>query len=327
VAPPPFPPEAAAAVDGTAVPTAGETWRAPRHPDVVAVSVIALLFLALFGLRWLGPLNPEITADVVSDMPTRARDQPGLSVDRETFQVVLSLQNRSHTPVRIDGLHLVAASGGVVPTVTDLTVSDPTDGSLPQTFDRLLPANLPAGKIVRLTMTLAAPDCPQQSFWGYEYNWEIPVTTAVGHSLVIRPPAHHPAASSCYGAMPMGPQPADAAAARAAVVAAYERVYSGPPNEDKLALIEPPDGVAGASAQARDKGNASLLDSLSGHVRRVGFDRSDHAWVDYELSRDGGVILSNRGEAVLVGDTWKITRATVCGDLKSAQGYCDGAPR
>jgi hypothetical protein len=111
---------------------------------------------------------------------------------------------------------------------------------------------------------------------------------------------------------------------RSAVEGAYQVVYDGSrPIEDRIRYIDDPTGIV-ASFQTLTSGElASTAAQLRAVVDQVTFTSTMTATVSYRLASGGTSGGDERiGSARLVGDTWKVTRSTVCGDLEDAGAPC-----
>jgi len=83
---------------------------------------------------------------------------------------------------------------------------------------------------------------------------------------------------------------------------------------DRIRLLE--DGQKFASV-IEALGSSSLAKQVKAQVGRVKLTSSKTASVTYTILLSGNPVLKNeRGQAVLVGDTWKVGAASVCGLAK-----------
>jgi hypothetical protein len=124
---------------------------------------------------------------------------------------------------------------------------------------------------------------------------------------------------------PPGDQPADAAAARAAVIHAFDTVYGPSSEADKEAAVDDPDNSLAAIRQQLATGAyADAVASAHARVDDLVFDRPDHAWVQYTILTSMGSFSQRFGEASVVGGTWKIAESTVCKDVSLAGIQCSG---
>jgi hypothetical protein len=315
VAPPPFPPEAAAAVDVSAP---GSTWVAPRRPDLAALVVISVLAIGLWGLRWIGPVNPDVSPKL------SALSQPyGKSPSTpEAQDFELSVTNRSLLDVEVEEIVFGPDANAGHPYSPGPGRADP-----PVVLSQSLSgAVIAGGGESRLPFTIQAPPCPGDAAMPtsiHGFPMALRLRTAVGRVLTVGLAANAGATLQCRVVLPTGPQPDDPVAARAGVERAFSRTYHPTPeDEDTPVLIDHPEGLKEPSERAphtptgRSAAGARLL------VTQVGFDRPDHAAVIYEFRQDGRVLITRRGEAVLVDGVWKVTRGTVCGDLALVGAPC-----
>ncbi len=117
-------------------------------------------------------------------------------------------------------------------------------------------------------------------------------------------------------------QPADPQAAQQAIATAFATVYDGSKSsDDRLAYVDDPDGVLDALNRATSGSLATVTQNLQAEVSRVTFTSSVTATVAYSLTA-AGQSAQRLGSARLVGDTWKVSRATVCADLADAGAAC-----
>jgi hypothetical protein len=115
----------------------------------------------------------------------------------------------------------------------------------------------------------------------------------------------------------------DPAAARRQVEQAYWTTYDGSRSPaDRLAVIDDPRGVAEANLTAPPPPPGLDLTLVRSDVRDIVFDTPEHAWVDYAIAVGLQVGPPRIGEAVLVDGTWKVTRSTVCRDLRLLDATC-----
>ena len=122
-----------------------------------------------------------------------------------------------------------------------------------------------------------------------------------------------------------GRQPDDPSAAREGVIEAYTVVYDGSAGQDdRLALIDDPDSVEVAMQFAAGGDVGDQFSSTRARVDDVTFTSAGDATVRYRVLVDGVPTLQARiGAAVLDGETWKVTRDTVCADLQEVGAPCD----
>ncbi|MFN8053141.1 MAG: hypothetical protein U0Q22_16970 [Acidimicrobiales bacterium] len=125
-------------------------------------------------------------------------------------------------------------------------------------------------------------------------------------------------------ATPAAIGPADPVAARAAVVAAFGSVYDGTNGiEVRLRMIDDPTGVEQAIRSLQSGPNALAVNAATVNVNDVTFTSPTRASVIYGIAVSGQpAALGRTGEARVEAGAWKVTRATVCGDLAAAGGSC-----
>jgi hypothetical protein len=124
----------------------------------------------------------------------------------------------------------------------------------------------------------------------------------------------------------VGAAPADDVVARSNVIHAYQTVYDGTePTDTRLAFIDDPNGV-GAAFQAAAAGRfATQASAIKARIDSVSFDSAVEASVHYAILVNGVPQFDHRvGTARLDNGLWKVTRATVCGDLLEAGAPCQG---
>jgi hypothetical protein len=123
-----------------------------------------------------------------------------------------------------------------------------------------------------------------------------------------------------------GPPPDDEETARQAVIDAYSTVYSADTSDENIVdAVDDPRGVANAFAQARAN-MPQALDTLAVRVHEVQFLNPTEAAVRYDILVPGlanTVLPDLIGRAVLLDDEWKVTRDTICRDLKQASASCE----
>ncbi len=116
-----------------------------------------------------------------------------------------------------------------------------------------------------------------------------------------------------------GSQPSDPASAKSAVQTAFETVYGHGPNDQKLRLLEGADQAVVAAGDAAALAHPQISAGSTPVVLRVVFTDPKDAAVLYEIDYDGTPAVGPKiGYAVLDDGTWKVTRATYCGDIDNA---------
>ncbi len=301
---------------GAEAPPARARWVASRRPVIVAVLAVIGVCLCCWGLRWWGPLNPDVTAMTMrggGDTPT-----------------LVDLRNESLAPVEVTATEVVAdptssVSNGILPRVaaTSLAVvpSSATPGQLPTTLawptgppvGDQLPASMTGRSEAALTATLTYDGCrPGLSL--QPYRLRVHYRTAAGRERTQD--TVDTMSGGCPDRLPSGPPPADPTAATAAITEAYRVVYS--PLSDaatRTALVDDAHGLVEITTAAATGPRASEMADLTATVNEMSFDRPDHAWVRYTLTGPGIAPYTSIGQARLVDGTWKVERATVCHDL------------
>jgi hypothetical protein len=122
---------------------------------------------------------------------------------------------------------------------------------------------------------------------------------------------------------PAGEQPADAAAAKAAVTQAYTHVYDGSVNwADKRADVEDGARLDDAVNQLSTGGLADIVRSSKGIVKEIVFTAPDHAWVRYDITTSSSNFPGRIGQAALIDGRWVVARATWCDDIGLAGVSC-----
>ena len=120
-----------------------------------------------------------------------------------------------------------------------------------------------------------------------------------------------------------GEQPADAAAAEAAVRASFATIRA----EDiaaRLPVIDDVTGIETAWAEIAAGQYAEAAAGATFAIRDFVFSSPTEAWFRYDIESSAGFFSDRYGRAVLGDDgTWLITRDTVCQDLSLAMAPCD----
>lgn len=132
--------------------------------------------------------------------------------------------------------------------------------------------------------------------------------------------------STCRWALPSsstlpksGPQPAHVGNARAAVRKAFNTVYSAAPGSLKSLYLQDFDEQVTKAGEAAAAANSEISAKSLPVVDKVVFTSKSQAAVLYQIDYDGNPVVGPKiGYAVLVGKTWKVTRATYCGDIDAA---------
>jgi len=120
--------------------------------------------------------------------------------------------------------------------------------------------------------------------------------------------------------------PSDEDRARDKVTEAFEVAYAGAgTGEKRLSRIDDSEGLEELRQQVLVHFPLTPLDDLRVRVERVRFLNRKTAAVRYTIVLPGYSIpeFPNRiGHAVLAGNTWKVTRQTVCNDLTLGSVSC-----
>jgi hypothetical protein len=121
-------------------------------------------------------------------------------------------------------------------------------------------------------------------------------------------------------------QPSDVAAARDAVIATVQEVYTGStPTDMRLSLIEDGEGLKAVLDESNAR-NAALIETMTVEVDDVVFTDATHAAVTYRLNVGGNWQPTQLADVILDGDTWKISRETTCANLQGAGFTCPPKP-
>ncbi len=120
-------------------------------------------------------------------------------------------------------------------------------------------------------------------------------------------------------------EPPNPAQAQTLIAAAFTTVYDGQqPNTSRLAMIDDPTGVEAALEAAAVGPSAPLLAAAHATVAQITFTSATRSTVSYSVDVTGQAPSPTRqGEARLSGGTWKVTRDTVCLDLKAIGAPCN----
>jgi hypothetical protein len=121
-------------------------------------------------------------------------------------------------------------------------------------------------------------------------------------------------------------QPSDGAAARDAVIATVQEVYTGStPTDTRLGLIEDGEGLKAVLDESNAR-NATLIETMTVEVDDVVFTDATHAAVTYRLNVGGNWQPTQLADVILDGDTWKVSRETTCANLQGAGFTCPPKP-
>ena len=99
---------------------------------------------------------------------------------------------------------------------------------------------------------------------------------------------------------------------------AFTILYSAKPDSIKFAYLQDPSDLVARAGKAA-AATAAIAAKTYAVVEKVVFTDSTHAAVLYEIDYKGSPVVGPRiGHAVVVGGTWKVTRATFCGVIDDA---------
>ncbi|HWM21183.1 MAG TPA: hypothetical protein VNO51_15935 [Ilumatobacteraceae bacterium] len=146
-----------------------------------------------------------------------------------------------------------------------------------------------------------------------------PMNTAEWHAACEPPPPPLPAA---------GEQPADAAAAEAAVRDVFAELFgSSVPFEDKRdGLLDDYTGVDAAIAEARDGDFADAVATAEYTIEDFVFTSPTEAWFRYAIATGTSYFGQRYGTSQLIDGSWRISRAVICQDLALAGAPCEPDP-
>jgi hypothetical protein len=122
-----------------------------------------------------------------------------------------------------------------------------------------------------------------------------------------------------------GEQPADAAAAEAAVRDVFAALFgSDVPYEEKPAgLLDDDTGVADAIARARDGDFADAVATAEYTIEDFVFTSPTEAWFRYGIDASTGHFGQRYGTAHLIDGSWRVARGVICQDLALAGAMCE----
>ncbi len=121
---------------------------------------------------------------------------------------------------------------------------------------------------------------------------------------------------------PAGKPPADEDAARKSVREAYEGVYrANAPIQDVVKFVDDTHGLEQAIAQL-DQNIPNARPTLSIDIREIRFVSPTKAAVLYDIRDANGTWPGRVGESVPVNGIWKVTRETVCRDIRLGATTC-----
>jgi hypothetical protein len=125
-----------------------------------------------------------------------------------------------------------------------------------------------------------------------------------------------------------GEQPADAAAAEAAVRGVFAELFgSTTPYEEKPAgLLDDDTGVAAAIDVARNGAYADAVATAEYTIEEFVFTSPTEAWFRYRIDASTGSFGQRYGTAHLIDGAWRIARGVMCQDLALAGAPCEPDP-
>ena len=125
-----------------------------------------------------------------------------------------------------------------------------------------------------------------------------------------------------------GEQPADAAAAEAAVRDVFAALFgSTTPFEEKPAgLLDDDTGVAAAIEVARNGDYADAVATAEYTIEDFVFTSPTEAWFRYAINTGTSYFGQRYGTAHLIDGSWRISRAVICQDLALAGAPCEPDP-
>ncbi len=146
-----------------------------------------------------------------------------------------------------------------------------------------------------------------------------PMNTPEWHEACEPPPPALPEA---------GEQPADAAAAEAAVRGVFTELFgSTTPFEDKPAgLLDDDTGVAAAIEVARGGDYADAVATAEYTIEDFVFTNPTEAWFRYSIATGMSYFSQRYGTAHLIDGSWRISRGVICQDLALAGAPCEPDP-
>jgi hypothetical protein len=121
-----------------------------------------------------------------------------------------------------------------------------------------------------------------------------------------------------------GEQPADPAAERAAIGAAFERLWSRDvPRDDKQALLDDWTGVAEAIDAVDAGAYAEAAASAVHTIEELVFTSPTTAWFRYSIESSISDFFDRYGTGEFVDGSWRFPRALICQDLGLAGASCE----
>jgi hypothetical protein len=122
-----------------------------------------------------------------------------------------------------------------------------------------------------------------------------------------------------------GEQPADRAAAEAALRARFDLLWARTVSADDKPddLLDDRTGVDAAIAQVFEGPYAAVAESATRTIDELVFTSPTEAWFRYGIDSDNGYFGPRYGTATLTNGVWVFPRALVCQDIGLAGGACD----
>lgn len=204
--------------------------------------------------------------------------------------------------------------------VTSITVTfadGATDSVSPQNGVAVLAVPTGGSEVVSTTAGYAAPEFEVSFDGGSE-----PLVLSSDDVNTWDDPDYRESCSPPPPALPEpGEQPADPAAAEAAIKDVMARLYDASV-QGEPGLVVDDTGLAEAREQVAAGGYAGEADSAQATVEAIVFTSPTEAWFRYRIDTDGIGLDDRFGVAQFVDGSWKVTRDTVCQDLSMAGGDC-----
>ena len=202
--------------------------------------------------------------------------------------------------------------GAGITSVTFTTASGLTDTAAVVRGVALLAVNGPIEQDFTVTLTSADGTTSSQS----NADLSLPYDGSDYAAACEPPPPALPNA---------GAQPADAAAAEAAVRESWKvaRDFTNTDSAARLARIDDTTGIADAWKVLSTGNFAEPAQASSTTIRDFVFSSPNEAWFRYDITTSIGNFPNRYGKALLGNDgLWRITRQTVCQDLNLVSAQC-----
>lgn len=295
-----------------------------RAPSAYALALVVLLTAAGMLLRWWGPINPSIHVGMSNDgNAVTGYGGEVLQTDWQvngTANVTLNISNGSHSAVTIGEVRAVPTPDTIGLPMPSLDVHEH-------------PKRLSPTDSVDIDVTVvAAPACAawlaqERDDWQTPRPGEAHVRPWRTFSLVtdlrttsgrIKTVGRNIRLGDVCPTQaflpPPGKQPADPTAAKHAVTVAFWSAYdTRNALKERGAFIDDVTGIP-----------RLLPGGIRSQVHDVVFTSPTSASVVYDVYFNGVILSGDQlGHARLVDGTWKVTRGTVCRDVKLANQRCD----